>query len=228
MDPMRTWGEAIYQSLYELWVRFVGFVPSFIGAILVFIAGMVVAVALGKAVEKLVAMLRVDRAFDKMNAGDQLKEAGVKIELSKILGGLVKWFLILVFLMAAVDILQLTQVTVFLNRIILYMPNVIVATLVLSIAFIVGNFVFKIVRSSTKVAGVARAEVVAAIAKWAIFLFGILAALVQLEIAAPLVNNLALGVVFAVSLALGLAFGLGGRDEAALLLRKIREDLSEK
>ncbi len=103
-----------------------------------------------------------------------------------------------------------------------------VASVILSIAFILGNVVFELVRHSTRVAGVVRAEVVATISKWAIVIFGLLAAMLQLGIAPSLVNTIFIGVVSAVSLAAGLAFGLGGKEEAALLLKKMREDLEGK
>jgi len=140
---------------------------------------------------------------------------------------LVKWFLVLVFLMAATDILQLTQVSAFLNSVILYIPNIVIAVIILSLAFLLGNFVFHIVRSSTKVAGVMSASFLAVIAKWSIIIFGLLAALIQLGIATSLVNTIFFGLVAAFSIAFGLAFGIGGKEEAALLLKKIREDLTK-
>ncbi|EKE18744.1 MAG: TM helix repeat-containing protein [uncultured bacterium] len=228
MNPVQTWGQAIATSLIDLWVRFINFVPTLIGALLVFLIGVVIASILGKVVERVVKALRVDQALERINLGGKLKEHGIKISLSEFLGKLVQWFLVLVFLMAATDILGLTQVTSFLNSILLYLPNVVVATIILSIAFLLGNLVFTIVRSSTRAAGVMNASFLATIIRWAIVVFGLLAALIQLGIATSLVNTIFIGLVAAISLAVGLAFGLGGREEAALLLRKIREDIVEK
>jgi hypothetical protein len=228
MNPIQSWGEAITLSLLGLWERLIVFLPSLIGALFVFLAGMVVAVSLGKVVAKAISLLKVDSVVEKLNLGENFRNSGMKIEISAIIGGLVKWFLILVFLMAATDILKLSQVTMFLNNVIFYIPNIVVAAVILSIAFILGNFVFNLVRHSTRVAGVVRAEVVAVISKWAIVIFGLLAAMLQLGIAPSLVNTIFIGVVAALSLAAGLAFGLGGKDEAALLLRKLREDLEGK
>lgn len=228
MNPIQSWGEAITVSLLGLWERLVMFLPSLIGALFVFLAGMVVAVSLGKVVAKAIALLKVDAVVEKINFGENFRKSGMKIEVSAIIGGLVKWFLILVFLMAATDILKLNQVTAFLNNVILYIPNIVVAAVILSVAFILGNFVFNLVRHSTRVAGVVRAEVVAVVSKWAIVVFGFLAALLQLGIAPSLVNTIFIGVVAALSLASGLAFGLGGKEEAGLLLKKLREDLEGK
>ncbi|MFA5776820.1 MAG: hypothetical protein WC906_00005 [Parcubacteria group bacterium] len=227
MEPIQTWGEAITMSLLDLWTRFIDFIPSLLGALLIFFMGLIVAVALGKIAEKFITLLHVDQLIEKIKLSEKFKDAGIQIKVSKFFGGLVKWFLILVFLMAATDILKLTQVSVFLNSVILYIPNIVIATIILSVAFLLGNFVFHAVRSSTRVAGVVSAAFLATVAKWAIIVFGLLAALIQLGIATSLVNTIFMGLIAAISLAFGLAFGLGGREEAGLILRKIREDLTK-
>ncbi len=227
MESVQTWGEAITLSLLGLWERFVNFLPSLVGAILVFVAGWIVAVALGKVVEHIVKMIKIDDVVEKAGTKARFKKAGVELNIAKFFGGLVKWFLVLVFLMAATDILKLGQVTSFLNSIVLYLPNVVVAAVILAVAFLVGNFVFAVVRGSTKVAGIVSATLLATVAKWAIVVFGFLAALIQLGIASSLINTLFIGLVAMLALAGGLAFGLGGKDEAAAILKKIRQEISE-
>lgn len=228
MNSVQTWGEAITKSLMDMWARFMNFIPQFIGALVVFIIGLIVASILGKVVEKLVKAIHVDQAIARLHINEKFRQAGFELSIAKLFGGIVKWFLILVFLMAATDILGLTQVTQFLNQILLYIPNVLVATVILSIAFLLANFLYVIVRGSTRAAGIMSASLLATIIKWAVLIFGFLAALIQLGIATSLVNTLFIGLVGALSLAAGLAFGLGGREEAALMLRKIREEISKK
>ena len=228
MSPMQTWGAAIANSLLGLWGRFVSFMPTLIGSLLVFLLGLIVASIIGKVVERIVKAMRIDGAIERLAISEKLKEHGIEMNVSIILGKLVQWFLVLVFLMAATDILGLDQVTSFLNSVILYLPNVVVATIVLTIAFLLSTLMYTIVRSSTRAAGVMSATLLATLIKWAIMIFGLLAALIQLGIATSLVNTLFIGLVAALSLAMGLAFGLGGRDEAALILKKIREEITEK
>lgn len=227
MNSVQTWGEAITMSLLGLWERFVNFLPSLLGAILVFVAGWIVAVALGKAVEHVVKVVRIDDVVEKAGTKGRLRKAGVELNIAKFFGGLVKWFLILVFLMAATDILHLVQVTSFLNSIVLYLPNVIVAAVILAIAFLIGNFAYAVIKGSTKVAGIVSATLLATVAKWAIVIFGLLAALIQLGVASSLINTIFIGFVAMLSLAGGLAFGLGGKDEAALILKKLRREITE-
>jgi hypothetical protein len=171
---------------------------------------------------------RVDHAVERLNLAEKLKRLGIEMTVSRFIGELVQWFLVLVFLMAATDILGLTQVTEFLNSIILYIPNVVVATIILTIAFLLGNVSYTIVRGSTRAAGLMSATLLATLIKWAIIVFGLLAALIQLGIAASLVNTLFIGVIAALSLAFGLSFGLGGKDEAAIILKKIREEITNR
>ena len=227
MNGVQTWGEAISMSLIGLWQRFVDFLPALIGAILVLLAGWIIAIAIGKVAEKFMRALRVDKAAQKVGLSDRIYGTDMHVSISLFFGGLVKWFLVLVFVMAAADILQLNQVTDFLNSILLYIPNVIVAVVILGAVLLLGNFVYGVVKGSTKAAGIMSAKLLASISKWAIILFGIFAALIQLGIAPSLVSTIFIGVVAMLALAGGLAFGLGGRDEAALILKKIREEITE-
>lgn len=228
MNEIQTWGEITTISLLSLWEKFINFFPTLIGAILIFIVGWAVAVILGRSVAKIVETLKIDQAFEKIGLKKKLNEAGIVLSVAAFFGGLVKWFLILVFLMATADILQLNQVTNFLNSILLYIPNVVVAVIILAAVFLIGNFVFVVVRGSTKAAGVMSATLLATISKWSIIIFGLLAALIQLGIATSLVSTIFIGIVAMLSLAGGLAFGLGGKEEAQMILRKMREEISEK
>lgn len=228
MNGVQTWGEAITTSLLSLWQGFISFLPALIGAVIVFVAGWIIAVALGKVVEKIFKSIKADKALEKIGWGDWFAKVGVSTDLASLLGGLVKWFLVLVFLMAATDILQLTQVTIYLNSILLYIPNVVVAVVILAVTVLVANFTYGVVKGSTRTAGVMSATLLATISKWAIVLFGILAALLQLGIASSLVSTIFIGIVSMLALAGGLAFGLGGKEEAAMILRKLREEISER
>lgn len=228
MNGVQTWGEAITLSLMNLSERLINFFPVLLGALLVFLAGWIIAVTLGKLFEKMLKSLRIDSAMEKMGARGKVAGFGFEYTISEFIGGLIKWFLVLVFLMAATDILGLTQVTIFLNSIISYLPNVVVAVVILSVVFLVGNFVYNLVKGSTAAAGVMSATLLATISKWAIIIFGFFAALVQLGVASTLVNTIFIGIIAMLSLAGGLAFGLGGRDEAAMILRKLREEISHR
>lgn len=224
MDTIST----ISGSFTELWGRFINFLPALFSAIIIFVAGWMIASLLSKVVIKIIKAIKIDQLIEKTKMGDKFKEAGLELSVSKFFGELVKWFLILVFLMAATNILGLVVVSQFLNDIILYIPNIVVATIILSVAFLLGGLVHGIVRSSTRAAGVMSASLLAVISKWAIIITGLLAALIQLGIAETMLNTIFIGIVAALALASGLAFGLGGKEEAALILKKIRQEIEER
>ena len=140
---------------------------------------------------------------------------------------LVKWFIIIVFLVAALDVLNLSQVNSFLQGVVLlYLPNVIVAVLFLIIAAILAEIVKNIVVGSARAAGVTSANLAGAVAKWAIWVFAVIAALTQLGVASALIQTLFTGLVVAISLAFGLAFGLGGKDAAARAIDRVRSEVA--
>lgn len=228
MNGIQSWGEAITFSLIGLWEKLINFLPALIGALLVILAGWIIAATIGKFVEKIMKAAKVDQAMEKLNFGGKLYAGDMPFSFSAFLGGLVKWFLILVFVMAAADILQLSEVSSFLNSILLYIPNVVVAVVILTVVFLFGNFVYNVVKGSTKAAGVMSATLLAVISKWAIIIFGIFAALIQLGIASSLVSTIFVGIVAMLALAGGLAFGLGGKEEAGMILKKLREEISER
>ncbi|PIP28265.1 MAG: hypothetical protein COX29_02075 [Candidatus Moranbacteria bacterium CG23_combo_of_CG06-09_8_20_14_all_35_22] len=227
MNGVQTWGEAITTSLIGLGERLINFLPALIGALLVLLAGWIIAISIGKLAEKFMKALRVDKAAEKIGLSERIYGNEIHLSIAVFFGNLVKWFLVLVFLMAAADILKLDQVTNFLNSILLYIPNVIVAVVILGAVMLLGNFVYGIVKGSTRAAGIMSATLLATISKWAIVIFGIFAAFIQLGIAPSLVSTIFIGIVVMLALAGGLAFGLGGRDEATAILRKLREEITE-
>ena len=212
-------------SLQQSWVAVANFVPLFVGAIIVFLVGWVVAVALGKLVAEVVRALRVDALLQQLEVEKALERGGVRLNSGAFIGGLVKWFLIIVFLLAAVNILGLSQVSDFLTSVLLYIPNVVVAALIIVIAVKVAEVVERAARSSVEAAGMSGA-IVGVMARWAIWVFAVVAALLQLGVATILLQTVITGLVAMLALAFGLAFGLGGKDAAASFVEKIRREIS--
>lgn len=212
------------QALVDTGMTLISFLPSVIIAVIIFVLGWAAGAVLGRAVEHLVSVLRVDKALYKAGVDKISEKAGVKISVACFLGGVIKWLVIVAFTIASAEILGLTQVTQLLRDILVYIPNVIIAAVVLVIAMLLGDFVSKIVSHSVKATGM-RGEFAAQVSKWAIVVVGgVFPALTQLRIAQGLVEVLFTGVVFAISLALGLSFGLGGRDAAAQAIEKMKSN----
>lgn len=221
---LQTWGDVIVASLQQVWSSIANFLPLLVGALIVFLIGWIVAVALGKVVEQIVRALRVDRLLMQLELEKPIARAGWKLNSGAFIGGLVRWFLIIVFLLAAVNILGLTQVSGFLRDVVLYIPNVIVAAIILVIAALVAGAVEHVVRGSVEAAGY-KGAFAGVVARWAIWIFAFIAALFQLGIATALLQTLVTGFVAVLVLSFGLAFGLGGRDAAASFLDRMKSDL---
>lgn len=220
--------EILLDSLKTIWQSFIGFLPTLLAALIVFIIGWLIAIFLGKAANRIIRIIKLDLLLTKLGFKKALAKAKLRLNSGKFFEELVRWFFIIVFLMTAVDILGLREVTLFLKSILFYLPNVVIAAIVLLVAIIVANFMYRLVKASADTAGLASSSAVGAIVKWAILIFGFVIALTQLGIATTLIQTIVIGIIAMLALAGGLAFGLGGKDQAAKFLEKIRRDLGEK
>lgn len=223
---LKTWSEVLTQSFQDLWLGVANFVPNLVVAIIIFIAGWVVGSLLGRVVSQVIKSLKVDNALRSAGSEALFNRAGFRLDSGKFLGGLVKWFIIVVFLVASFDVLGLSQVNDFLQQVVLlYLPQVIVAVLILLVAALIADAMQSIVRGSAKAAELKSANFLGTVAKWAVWVFAVLMALYQLGVAAAFVQTLFTGFVVAVSLALGLAFGLGGKDTASNVLENLKKEM---
>lgn len=225
---INTWGSALQASFQNLWIGIVSYLPNIVVAAIIFILGWIVGTIVGRGIQQLFKSIRVDEALKKTGADEMMQKGGMNLNSGAFVGGLVKWFIILVFLVASFDVLNLTEVNLFLRGVVLeYLPKVIVAVLVLLVAGVLGDAVQRVVSSSARAADIRSAGMLGAIARWSIWIFAFLIALAQLGIAAPFFQTLFTGFVIALSLAIGLSFGLGGQDVASDFLKKMRSEMNE-
>ncbi|MBI4426846.1 MAG: hypothetical protein HY567_04695 [Candidatus Kerfeldbacteria bacterium] len=214
--------QALTASFQTLWFNFITAVPTFVVALVVFSLGLLVAGALGSIATKLIRLTKLDALVEKAGAIIKLQTLGVTFNFSRTVGWIVQWFFVVVVLIAVADILNLTQVTDFLKSVALYLPNVVVAVVILTLGLILGKFVHDVVERGMKSSNMpAAAGSVATLAQWAVVVFAIMASLAQLGIAARLIEILFAGLTLGVGLAFGLAFGLGGKEKAKAWLEKM-------
>ena len=223
-----TWGDVLSLSFKNLWLGVVGFVPNLVVAIVIVLLGWGIGSLLSRVVSQIIKAIKIDEALRRAGVEDFLNKGGINLNSGSFLGGLVRWFVILVFLIGAFEILQLSQVTMFLRDIINYLPQVIVAVLILIAAGLVADAMKKVVLSSAMSAEVSSAGFLATVTKWVIWIFAILVALSQLGIATGFVQTIFTGLVVALSLGLGLAFGLGGQEAASRVIEKMSKEMSSK
>lgn len=224
----QNWADVIAGSLQGLWVGVVSFLPNLLGAIIVFIVGLIVAAALGALVERIFESVKLDSMLGKLGVQPYFERAGVRLRGSRFLGQLVNWFLIVAFLLAASDILGLQALSAFLRDVLFYIPNIVVAVLIMLAAIVLANFLRRIISASVMSAKLGGSGALGTLAWWSVVIFGLLAALVQLNVAPSIINSLITGVIAMIALAGGLAFGLGGKDYASHLLTKLREQTERR
>ena len=223
-----TWADVLSQSFNNLFYGLVAFIPQLVVAIVIFIVGWLIGVGLGRVVKQIVDALRVDAALKPTGIERVLSRAGYELSAGKFLGMLVEWFFIIVFLVASLDVLQLTTVNLFISDVVLgYLPQVIVAVLILLVAAVVAQAAEGLVAGSAKAASIHPAGFLGKVAKYAIWIFALLAAMAQLNVATAFVQTLFTGIVIAVSLAIGLAFGLGGQASAARYLEHLHAEIKD-
>ncbi len=217
------WAGSVATSLQDMWWGVLAFLPGLIAAIIVFILGLIVAAGLGALVEKIFQAIKLDAFLNSIGLSPFFERAGLRLNGSRFLGQIVNWFLIIAFLLAVTDILGLAALSAFLVEVLHYIPSVIAAVLVMLASVVLANFLKNVISAAVKSAKLSAAEFLGNLTWWVVVIFGLLAALVQLNVAADIVVALVYGLIAMLALAGGLAFGLGGKDYASHLVNKLKD-----
>lgn len=199
----------------------VTFLQSFIAGLLVLIIGIIVAALLRQVALEVLKALKVENFLKKYS----VPEAKGELRWSNILAEIVRWFVILLFLVPAVKVWGVPEATLILNSIILYIPQVFVATIIALVGLVFANLAHDVVLASVHGVSPETSRVVATVAKWAIVIFVTFAVLSQLGIAADLIKTLFTGIVAMLAIAGGIAFGLGGQGAAKDTLEDLKKKL---
>jgi len=217
----------LFVPIKDLLLRFWNFFLNFLVAIVVFVIGWIVAKLIQSFIVKVLKAIRVDSIAEQIKISDFLSKGGIKHTLSEILGMIVYWVIILGVLISSLNILALTGVSSFLDKIVGFIPNVIGALIILLLGIFISVFVASVIRTAAANLGLSQANMLSKIGQIAIIVFAILITLDQLKIGAVLVS--AMNIVLAtLGLALALAFGLGCRDIAARFVSEMIEKLKSK
>ena len=221
-----TWGDVFNASLQSLWWNFIQFAPRLIVAVVFFVVGWLLGSLIAKAIEQVFSSLKIDSLFRSIGTEGFLRKAGVSLNTGYFVGEVVKWFVVVVFLLPSLNLVGLTDVSAFLtNSVLGYLPQVIIAAFVLIIAAIVAEALSKTVLATAKAVNLRSAHMLALVAKYAVWIFAIIIALGKLGLG-DYMSILFSGIVAMLALAGALAFGLGGKEHASRLLSKLGEETS--
>jgi len=213
------WGAAIMTSLTTALTMFLAAIPRVIGFLVILIIGWLIAGLLAAAVAALLRAVRFNDLAQRSGLAGFVHNMGVRKDAAGLLADIVKWFVRLIVLVVAFDALGLPAVSNVLQQFLLWIPNLVVAVIILVIAGLAANALGDLVRGATAQAGFDNPDLFATITRVAVWGFGIVVAVNQIGIAQTLVNTLFMGLVGALALAVGLAFGLGGRDTAGQIVQ---------
>lgn len=222
------WKDALSDSASNVFDRIANFFPNLLGAVIVLVVGFLIAVLLQKLVDRVFRLIGLQKVFEVTKIESIVEKGKFKTDTTGVIASLVKWIILIIVFLTAADVLNLPQVVDFFGAILGYVPNVVAAVAIILIGAVLANFLSDIVRGSAEAGGLAYSRMLSTITLWAVWVFAILAALLQLGIASDLIRTLFTGFVALVALAGGLAFGLGGQDSAKRLLTKIERDLKTK
>ena len=226
---LQTWSQVLTASFQGLWIGLIKFVPNIIVSVILFVIGWVFGETVGHWISQLIRHLKLDRVLESIGLRELLEKAGYRLDSGKFIGFLVKWFVIVAFLMAALEVLGLNQINVFLQTVVLsYLLNVVVSVLIFMVGAVLASALQKIVEASARAADIGAAAAFGAITKWAIIIFTFVIVIGQLGIKDNYFQILFTGIVAALAIASGLAFGLGGKEAASRLVSRLEDEMKSK
>ncbi len=224
-----SWGDVFNASLQDLWWGFIQFTPKFIVAVVLFMVGWLLGNVVARALEQVFTSLKIDNLFRTVGADDTLRRAGMSLNSGHFVGQVAKWFVVVVFLIPSLDLVGLSSIRDFLQYDVLgFLPRVIVAALILIIATVVSEALSKAATATAKSMSLSSANLLGAVAKYAVWIFAFIIALGQLGVADYYMSVLFTGIIAMLSFGGALAFGLGGKEHASRLLSKLSEEVAEK
>jgi MFS family permease len=218
--PVQDWGQALLTSVAAALAVLLSAVPRIVGFLVILIIGWIIASAVAAAIAGLLRVVRFNDLARRSGFADFVEKAGIHKDTAGVLADAAKWFIRLIVLVTAFDALGLPAVSEVLQQLLLWLPNLVVALVVLVIGGLAANALAGLVRGATAESGLGNPGLLATIARVAVWAFAIVVAVNQIGVATTLVNTLFMAVVGALALAFGLAFGLGGRETAARLVQE--------
>lgn len=212
--------QAFYSSIEQFWMYFRDQIPKYVAAILLLVVGWIIARLIEKSFVKFFRLIRLEDIAERAGIENFLYRGGVKFTTSTLLAKLVYWFIMFTFTLAVLNSLGLQSAADLFNKMILYIPNLIVAFIVLLFGTLFAKFAHTASNAYLNNIGMSGAEGMSLVIKYAILIFVASMVLEQLNIGGQILVSgfqIAFG---ALCLALALAFGLGGKEWASKIIER--------
>jgi small-conductance mechanosensitive channel len=222
-DSMEQQIDVFVASLTSFWTQLAAFVPQLLAALVLLFLGWILANIVRSAIGKVLDTLKFDELGKKTGIEAFMRQGNIDLTLSRLIANLVYWIILLVVIVTVANSLGLTNVAELFNKVVFYLPNIIVAVLVLVFGVMVARFINRLIFAYLNNMGVDGALTLSTLAEYAVIIFVVFVALEQLQIGTHLLIS-AFQIGFgAIGLALALAFGLGGREWAAGVIKRLTE-----
>lgn len=213
--------ELINTILFDFFKNFGNYMPNLFGGLLILVVGLLIGSIVKQLILTVVTFSKIDLLFHKTKL---IKKEEVNV-WTEVLSEILKWMLIIVFLVPALEVWGLSRATSVVNQILFYLPNVVVAVVIAFVGILASNLTSDLIRHSVKTMGSTASNSLAVFTRGTIMFFTVLVVLNQLGVAQDLIRILFTGIVAMLSLAGGLAFGLGGKELAKELLEELKSKL---
>ncbi len=213
----------VQEIITLVWQNIVEVSPAILGGVLLLLLGFIIASSLKGLAVAFLKRIRLNQVLKRLGLDATLSKIDVSFDAINFFGDIIKWFFIFVFLMASSEVMGLTQFSQFLERVIEYFPNIFIAFLMFVVAAFIADFSKKIVVGTLEKERIVYSKFLGRSIHWGIWFFALLAILYQLQITPSLILVIFIGMVTAISIAIGIAFGLGGKDLAAKILKELEE-----
>jgi hypothetical protein len=224
MRGLASWQTALVTSWSQVWASILGIIPVILGAIVIFVIGLVIAYWVKKLIVEFLRLLQVQKLSESLGIDEFLKKAEMKTDLTEILAVFAQWLIILVFFLASVDILGLNAVSSVLTKVLSYIPNILAAALIFGAGYFAAGLVESLVRGALVSVDHDIAKPIGKFARWILLVVTFFAAIDQLQIAQSLISTFFQGLTYTIVLVVGLSVGLGAKD----VIAKILNDWYEK
>ncbi len=213
--------DSVNSIVTPFWKSFVNFLPDLLGGLLILIIGIILANILKRVLVSIFNFFKLDRLFQQSKS---IEKGEIKL-WEEIIAEILRWTIIILFLIPTLQVWGLSESTAVLKQILFYIPNVIVAIVIGFVGLVTSNLVANLVKRTIKSMGATFANSLAVFTKTIIVFFTVLVVLSQLGVAQDIIRILFTGIIGMLALAGGLAFGLGGKDVARELLEELRSKI---
>ena len=215
LSSVQTGASSLAQPFVDMFSQVASFVPVLFMAFVVLVLGLIVSPIIGKVVTRGLELLKIDQLLDRAGAHDAMASIGIKFSFARVVGTLVKYVTLVVFINIIADILELSQLSKLILDVIRFIPEVVVALVIIGVGLTVADWLRGVVENIAQASDNADyAGILGSVTRISVIVFSVMAALVQVNIAPTLIQIMFAGVVFGFAL----AFGLGAKDTVARAL----------